>query len=329
MLEIAADLDVRTWRRFLRSRWDRWTAKGAGRIRTKNRTALNSRPPSSAAATGPRTGSAVQQRARASGTDRQAAGRSRSPATSGDGRTHHTTWPLLSPYMCLAGKRQVRAAAGDLVSVVETGERRALGVTVEGVAVALVAEPSTFGNGSRASDRACLLRRAARTSARGEDEEAVYLALLPGARPNCGSSRSRPGPPCLVELDWRRGDLHCQYDLGSDGKATVLEMALAAIELGFYYIAVATTPPTCAWSRSRCRGAPPAGRRDRGRQRGPDALWCCEAPRSTSDATASSTSPTTCSRSSTGAAQPARATVRHHRNWHDARYPPHTRTRHG
>jgi len=57
--------------------------------------------------------------------------------------------------------------------------------------------------------------------------------------------RERPfagEPPRLVEPGDIRGDLHC-HTTSSDGKATVREMALAAIELGYEYIAICDHTP--------------------------------------------------------------------------------------
>ena len=49
-------------------------------------------------------------------------------------------------------------------------------------------------------------------------------------------------PPPLVELAHIRGDLHC-HTTWSDGKASVLEMARAALELGHEYLAICDHTP--------------------------------------------------------------------------------------
>jgi DNA polymerase (family 10) len=84
------------------------------------------------------------------------------------------------------------AALAQVAVVAERSERRALGVTVEGVPVAVVAaEPGRFG----------------------------------------------------TELGDVRGDLHC-HTTWSDGRASVLEMGLAARELGHEYLAICDHTPS-------------------------------------------------------------------------------------
>src|SRR3954469_12582465 len=131
------------------------------------------------------------------------------------------------------------AASPLIVTVVERDERRAIGVTVEGVPVELVvAEPGRFGTE---------LVRATGTRAYVEalgdlpgaaDEHAVYAALgIPWCPPELREDPFRGTPPQLVTLDDIRGDLHC-HTTWSDGKASVLEMATAASDLGYEYIAI-------------------------------------------------------------------------------------------
>src|SRR3954463_6494301 len=131
------------------------------------------------------------------------------------------------------------AASPLIVTVVERDERRAIGVTVEGVPVELVvAEPGRFGTE---------LVRATGTRAYVEalgdlpgaaDEHALYAALgIPWCPPELREEPFRGTPPQLVTLDDIRGDLHC-HTTWSDGKASVLEMATAASDLGYEYIAI-------------------------------------------------------------------------------------------
>jgi len=101
-----------------------------------------------------------------------------------------------------------------IVSVLERAERRAVGVTVEGVPVELVvAEPTRFGTE---------LLRATGTGAYVEP--------------------SRDEPPSLLTRGDIRGDLHV-HSTWSDGKASVLEMATAARDLGYEYLAICDHTP--------------------------------------------------------------------------------------
>jgi DNA polymerase (family X) len=127
----------------------------------------------------------------------------------------------------------------QIVAIVERSERRAVGVTVEGVPVELVvAEPGRFGTelvrgtGSRAYvDALEPLPPAA-------DEDGVYATLgIPFCPPELREEPFRGEPPPLVELGDIRGDLHVHTDW-SDGKATVLEMGEAALARGYEYLAI-------------------------------------------------------------------------------------------
>jgi DNA polymerase (family 10) len=131
-----------------------------------------------------------------------------------------------------------------IVSVVEREPRRSLGVTVEGVPVELVvAEPGAFGT--------ALLRATgthAYVNALGElpdapDEEALYAQLgIPWCPPELREQPFRGEPPPLLERSDIRGDLHV-HTTWSDGKASVLEMAIAARDLGYEYLAICDHTP--------------------------------------------------------------------------------------
>jgi DNA polymerase (family X) len=136
------------------------------------------------------------------------------------------------------------AALPQIVAVVEQQERRALGVTVEGVPVELVAaEPERFGT--------ALLRATGSPAYVAEleplpdapDEEAVYRALdLPWCPPELREQPFRGEPPALLELEDIRGDLHC-HTTWSDGRASVEEMGRAALERGYDYLAICDHSP--------------------------------------------------------------------------------------
>ena len=136
------------------------------------------------------------------------------------------------------------AALPAIVSVLERETRRAVGVTVEGVPVELVAaDPERFGTellratGTRAYVDALGDLPAAPT------EEEVYAQLgLPWCPPELREEPFRGEPPALLERGDIRGDLHV-HTTWSDGKASVLEMASAARELGYEYLAICDHTP--------------------------------------------------------------------------------------
>ena len=72
----------------------------------------------------------------------------------------------------------------------------------------------------------------------GETELEVYGALgIPWCPPELREEPFRGEPPPLVDLPDIRGDLHC-HTTWSDGRGTVEEMARAAIERGYEYLAI-------------------------------------------------------------------------------------------
>lgn len=127
----------------------------------------------------------------------------------------------------------------QIVSVIEREPRRALGVTVEGVAVELlVPEPKQFGTELLRATGARPYVEALGTLSDAPDENGVYTALgIPWCPPELREQPFRGEPPTLVELADVRGDLHC-HTTWSDGKASVLEMATAARDLGYEYMAI-------------------------------------------------------------------------------------------
>src|SRR5207248_4864977 len=122
-------------------------------------------------------------------------------------------------------------------AVVERGDRRALGVTVEGVPIELVvAEPERFGAELIRATGAAAYVGALEPLPDGPDEQSVYAALgVPWCPPELREAPFRAQPPPLVELEDIRGELHC-HTTWSDGKASVLEMAEAALARGYEYV---------------------------------------------------------------------------------------------
>jgi DNA polymerase (family 10) len=77
----------------------------------------------------------------------------------------------------------------------------------------------------------------------GPDEQAVYGALgVPWCPPELREQPFREEPPPLLGLDQIRGDLHC-HTTWSDGRFSVEEMARAAIERGYEYLAICDHTP--------------------------------------------------------------------------------------
>jgi len=126
-----------------------------------------------------------------------------------------------------------------IVAVVERSARRALGVTVEGVPVELiVAEPSRFGTELLRATGTRAYVDALEPLPQAPEESGVFAALgIPFCPPELREQPFRGEPPPLVEVGDVRGDLHC-HTTWSDGKASVGEMATAARDLGYEYIAI-------------------------------------------------------------------------------------------
>jgi len=127
----------------------------------------------------------------------------------------------------------------QIVVVLERDERRAVGLTVEGVPVELVVEePERLGTALIRATGSAAYVAALEPLPDVPDEAAVYRAL--GREYVPPELRELPigdVPPGLVELADVRGDLHV-HTTWSDGKASVLEMARAARDLGYEYVAI-------------------------------------------------------------------------------------------
>jgi DNA polymerase (family X) len=136
------------------------------------------------------------------------------------------------------------ATLPQVVALVEQGERRAVGVTVEGVPVELVAaEPGKFGTGLLRATGSAEYVAALEPLPDAPDEETVYRELgLPWCPPELREQPFREEPPALVEVEQIRGDLHC-HTTWSDGRASVEEMARAALERGYDYLAICDHTP--------------------------------------------------------------------------------------
>ena len=132
----------------------------------------------------------------------------------------------------------------QIVALVERGERRAVGVTVEGVPVELlVPEPGARGTALVRATGSAAYVAALEPLPDAPDEEAVYAALdLPWCPPELREAPFAGEPPALVGLGDIRGDLHC-HTTWSDGRAGVEEMGRAALERGYEYVAICDHTP--------------------------------------------------------------------------------------
>jgi DNA polymerase (family X) len=136
------------------------------------------------------------------------------------------------------------AALPQLVALVEEGERRAVGVTVEGVPIELIAaEPERLGTALVRATGSTAYVAALEPLPEAPNEGAVYRALhVPWCPPEMREEPFRGEPPALVDSHHIRGDLHC-HTTWSDGKASVEEMGRAARERGYNYLAICDHTP--------------------------------------------------------------------------------------
>jgi DNA polymerase (family 10) len=136
------------------------------------------------------------------------------------------------------------AALAQIVAVLDREESRAIGLTVEGVPVDLIAcQPERFGTALLRATGAAAYVSALEPLPDAPDERAVYEALeLPWCPPELREQPFRGRPPALLELDDIRGDLHC-HTTWSDGRASVEEMGRAAQERGYEYMAICDHSP--------------------------------------------------------------------------------------
>jgi DNA polymerase (family X) len=127
----------------------------------------------------------------------------------------------------------------QVVTIVERAERRAVGVTAEGVPVEVVAaEPARFGTELVRATGSAAYVEGLGPLPDAPDEQGVYDALgVPWCPPELREGPFRGEPPPLVALGDIRGELHC-HTTWSDGRASVLEMATAARDLGYEYVAI-------------------------------------------------------------------------------------------
>ncbi len=132
----------------------------------------------------------------------------------------------------------------QIVAMIEQEDRRAVGLTIEGVPVELVAaEPERFGTELLRATGAPAFVAPLEPLPDAPDEAAVFAALgLAWWPPELREEAPDGEPPALVETDEIRGDLHC-HTTWSDGRASVVEMGRAAQERGYDYVAICDHTP--------------------------------------------------------------------------------------
>jgi DNA polymerase (family 10) len=132
----------------------------------------------------------------------------------------------------------------QIVTVIAQGERHAVGVTLDGMPLELtVASPEAFGTALVRATGSPEYVAALEPLPVAPAEEAVYGALgVPWCPPELRETPFAGPPPPLVGVDQIRGDLHC-HTTWSDGRASVLEMAQAALARGYEYLAICDHTP--------------------------------------------------------------------------------------
>jgi DNA polymerase (family 10) len=135
-------------------------------------------------------------------------------------------------------------ALPQIVVLLEREERRAIGLTIEGVPIELVvAEPARAGTELVRATGSPAYVEALEPLPDGSDEQTVFAAL--GLQPLPPELREAPydgDPPELLEAGDIRGDLHC-HTTWSDGRQSVEEMGRAALALGYDYLAICDHTP--------------------------------------------------------------------------------------
>ncbi len=136
------------------------------------------------------------------------------------------------------------ASLPQIVSVIESQERRAVGLTVDGLPIELtVAAPTRFGTELLNATGTPAYVAALGPLPDAPGEAAVYATLnIPWCPPELREDAFSDEPPRLLELADIRGDLH-SHTTWSDGRASVEEMGRAALERGYEYLAICDHTP--------------------------------------------------------------------------------------
>src|SRR5579875_1012647 len=136
------------------------------------------------------------------------------------------------------------SALPQIVALAQRTHDRALGVTVDGLAVELVvAPPERFGTALVRATGTDAYVDALEPLPEAAVEAAVYAALeIPWCPPELRERPFTGQPPALIETAAIRGDLHC-HSTWSDGRASIEEMGRAARDRGYEYLAICDHTP--------------------------------------------------------------------------------------
>jgi DNA polymerase (family 10) len=136
------------------------------------------------------------------------------------------------------------AALPQIVALLEREERRAVGLTVEGLPIELtVATPESFGTALLRATGSDAYVAALEPLPDAPDEASLYgLVQIAWCPPELREQPFREDPPELLRREDIRGDLHC-HTTWSDGRASVEEMGRAARALGYEYVAICDHTP--------------------------------------------------------------------------------------
>ncbi len=136
------------------------------------------------------------------------------------------------------------ATLPQIVALIESQERRSVGVTVDGMPVELVAaSPERFGTELLRATGSKGYVEALGPLPDAAEERQVYRKLgIPWCPPELREEPFTGRPPELIELTDIRGDLHC-HTTWSDGRFSVEEMGRAARDRGYAYVAICDHTP--------------------------------------------------------------------------------------
>jgi DNA polymerase (family 10) len=136
------------------------------------------------------------------------------------------------------------AALPQIMTLLERSDRRAVGLTLDGIPIVLVvATEETLGTELVRATGSGEYVEALGPLPEAAEEPQVFAALgLPFCPPELRELPGASPPDGLVELGDIRGDLHC-HTTWSDGRGSVLEMGEAARARGYAYLAICDHTP--------------------------------------------------------------------------------------